>query len=578
MDAQLKSIGLQNFQTIGSYQEFPFGKLTFLYGPNSSGKSSIRDAIETMQEVWGNKGNKVNPFVRDSESPSRLLIENRRRVNQRAVGDATRLISEVWVENKGSGYESDEINGINDLYKYLIKKNKITKIKGEVRYGQEKGYDYGQITELLLSVDEEPLVSWSHINDTLSVNLYHEIFSVIGYLQDSILEEIPDAIELTKSEGDYARLDQGWITCKADIYYEGDMQINFWRTKELIELHYGPENEDGSEELSDAIYNGIIDVGNIYNKCITVFSWKIFEGLENELIRGSRDVPADEELTYLVSPTTVEKDHEKWSKKLEKIYGFSLKGNPLYAHLATASAIRRIRNYATEAGLDESSIESLDFDMERQLSLIYLRPFDFINEALRDYLFLDKSYQLTSDLTFLQDIEDYFKQEPIKSLYGFGLILARLKLIDSTGNILSIDQVGSGIGYVLPILMGVYSSLYSSKFSILEQPELHLHPALQSSLCDVFVDACNKGTRLLIESHSEHILLRALRRVRETSSGRLKTPSLALNAEDMVVLYFEPHINGETKVKRLRVSDDGDFLDRWPNGFFSERDQDLFDE
>ena len=74
------------------------------------------------------------------------------------------------------------------------------------------------------------------------------------------------------------------------------------------------------------------------------------------------------------------------------------------------------------------------------------------------------------------------------------------------------------------------------------------------------------------------MLLRALKRVRQTSGNTLKDPNLKLTPEDIAVNYFEPMPDGSTRVHILRVSEEGDFLDRWPNGFFAERDQELFDE
>ena len=47
---------------------------------------------------------------------------------------------------------------------------------------------------------------------------------------------------------------------------------------------------------------------------------------------------------------------------------------------------------------------------------------------------------------------------------------------------------------------------------------------------------------------------------------------------DIAVVYFNPTMEDRTEVARLRVADSGEFLDRWPRGFFNERDVDLFDE
>jgi predicted ATPase len=51
---------------------------------------------------------------------------------------------------------------------------------------------------------------------------------------------------------------------------------------------------------------------------------------------------------------------------------------------------------------------------------------------------------------------------------------------------------------------------------------------------------------------------------------------LKFRPEDVAVYYFQPKDNGLTKVHRIRVGDRGDFLDRWPDGFFSERDAEIF--
>jgi predicted ATPase len=82
----------------------------------------------------------------------------------------------------------------------------------------------------------------------------------------------------------------------------------------------------------------------------------------------------------------------------------------------------------------------------------------------------------------------------------------------------------------------------------------------------------------LIETHSEHLLLRILKRVRQTHLKVAIAQELKINAEDVCVLYFDPSPDGTTAVKRLRITEDGEFMDRWPRGFFGERDQELLDE
>jgi predicted ATPase len=104
---------------------------------------------------------------------------------------------------------------------------------------------------------------------------------------------------------------------------------------------------------------------------------------------------------------------------------------------------------------------------------------------------------------------------------------------------------------------------------------------LQSALGDIFVESENREEkgRHFIETHSDYLLLRCLRRIRETTNGRLSNDSnLRIQPTDVSILYFEPQSDGSTRIKPIRVSSQGDFLDRWPRGFFEERGKDLFDE
>lgn len=76
-------------------------------------------------------------------------------------------------------------------------------------------------------------------------------------------------------------------------------------------------------------------------------------------------------------------------------------------------------------------------------------------------------------------------------------------------------------------------------------------------------------------THSEHIMLRLLRRVREQSESEIPPGALGLTPDDLSVIYVEGSVDG-VRFRPLRVGPDGDFLDRWPRGFFAERSEELF--
>lgn len=141
-----------------------------------------------------------------------------------------------------------------------------------------------------------------------------------------------------------------------------------------------------------------------------------------------------------------------------------------------------------------------------------------------------------------------------------------LRIVDKgTGVSASIRDVGFGISQVLPII--VQSLLSRDKILLIEQPEIHLHPALQAELGSLFSECIGApfGNQFIIETHSEHLILRIQRLIRE----RKLTP------EDVSVIYVDRSPEG-SKCLPLRLDDEGDFIDEWPGGFFEKGYEEMF--
>ncbi|MBL7181313.1 MAG: DUF3696 domain-containing protein [Desulfobacterales bacterium] len=151
-----------------------------------------------------------------------------------------------------------------------------------------------------------------------------------------------------------------------------------------------------------------------------------------------------------------------------------------------------------------------------------------------------------------------------------------LVLIDRrTDTQVSHRDVGIGVSQVLPILVSGYAS--NNKIIAIEQPEIHLHPKLQAELGDLFINSAlgdNQNT-FLLETHSEHLILRILRRIRETTDGELPENATPITPEQLAVLYVQPGKEG-SEVIHIPVNKDGEFDRPWPQGFFAERAKELF--
>lgn len=129
---------------------------------------------------------------------------------------------------------------------------------------------------------------------------------------------------------------------------------------------------------------------------------------------------------------------------------------------------------------------------------------------------------------------------------------------------LDITDVGFGISQVLPVIIQGFLSK-SNSLTLIEQPEIHLHPKMQADLADLFIDIINPLSRkkpskyLLIETHSEYLLKRIRRRMAEGT----------LNIDDVAIYLIDPEEEkNSASITELKIENKGAF--EWPKDFYSE--------
>ena len=137
--------------------------------------------------------------------------------------------------------------------------------------------------------------------------------------------------------------------------------------------------------------------------------------------------------------------------------------------------------------------------------------------------------------------------------------LASIEFVQSNGDSLNIADLGFGASQLFPLIVQAISARRGT-LTIAEQPEVHLHPRLQGLLGNLFVELANSGQRVLLETHSEHMLLRIRTLI---AKGDLDS--------DDVAIYFVNCEDGLSEVKRVQIKDDGHIEPRdWPKGFFDD--------
>ena len=134
----------------------------------------------------------------------------------------------------------------------------------------------------------------------------------------------------------------------------------------------------------------------------------------------------------------------------------------------------------------------------------------------------------------------------------------------------NLTSLGVGVSQALPVilfcLVGFDSSRdyldiersFYNKLLIVEQPELHLHPAMQQKMADFLLIFVRSGYQILVETHSEHLV------------NRLRTQVAADDTNqtgDLVKLLFAEQSDGITSYRESEINEYGGLSEDWPDGF-----------
>lgn len=165
---------------------------------------------------------------------------------------------------------------------------------------------------------------------------------------------------------------------------------------------------------------------------------------------------------------------------------------------------------------------------------------------------------------------------------AFGEIAQILLKDVHNDTIVRFSDVGVGLSQILPILAHLLISTPASQAQrgvrrerggilLIEQPELHLHPIMQAELCDLLIEQAKLaqnggGKQIIVETHSENLLLRLKKRLREGQ----------ISADQVSIIYVNRFPEGGSLAQPIRLGEDGKFRDDMPLDFVDLRAKEIY--
>ena len=598
---RLTRIEIENFKGIGSRQRIDLRPITLLFGPNSAGKSTILQALHYLREVI--ERNNPNPdqtiaggltdlggfanLVHGHETGRSIHIKVHLDIGDDQGSDRLPL-------NSGGNLQDPQFTNLP--VQYIAGEN--TELK-----------TYAVVQEVGIGIE----VAWSDLIQgpyvaKLSVDLNGDELATL---------------RSPPQEGQAELIDINWRHQLLEKLVDPDDEPEDWDEGLPTSLGYDPEAENGDPFITP-----------LGNELYELSRQIVADAQVNDRVRFR--VKVDTEfgaLPDLDRPLALDLvELEKNLIRMRYARGVSVPQLSDSDELRAANELdlETYRRAGLSALLDEMVLGPVRILRDYLKSLTYIGPlreipsrgyrprlspdesrwaqglaaWDVLHNQTTEHLLERVNDWLSSDLklrTGYQLQQTVFKQVPntsrfhqlfqrgideddlgdLQELYASLKTVKEFRLLDlNKGVLVAPSDVGVGISQMVPVVVACLMD--PDGLIAIEQPELHIHPAIQVGLGDLFIEA-TQGAQpavgaersLLIETHSEHIILRLLRRIMEQTEDELPPGTIGLSCDDISVVYVENRPQGVC-FRTLRVDNNGEFLDQWPHGFFEERSGELF--
>ena len=651
----LPYISIDNFRAFKEKCEFEFAPITILTGTNSSGKSSLVDAVRVLKNYFNEVGKnreydiypenfwkdlmtlKVdvpNSRITDFEllhnnktTKKNILFEFKRRM--KGIGNVTLMFEFRKSDNGNGNGKLNSFKILNDDFEVFFElNNEINTFIIKINY------------KYLLSKFEEVIE-----NEITFFNAYFE-----NDLNDNVKENHRGLYKYSILESEYEGHSDFWEQSHDEEFIipilfshfknnpdARNEYLKFKKNFEKTKPFYNYDIRD-NEQLNQNLYTlsekiGISEIAlPIVEKEFfrDVLTFEIANSDTNECYRAIDTIIKDALRAYYQPQLSLSNIQVKIvSSKPElvdfytrifsadsyridtldendyqKEFIFREKKAVVSPSLKRSSIIGK-EEYSEINNPDVGSLFFNDFIYDNIItavtSLNHNFKFEFFNNA-NTINTQQRSYLLNKHTGFEKILSDCISKNTYKDAYSTPFLNKYIKLFTNADKIViakqkdsgthtiylvtneiqtNLSDYGFGVSKLLPILLSICNEAvdriddledrddvpYNTddrKLFIIEEPETNLHPALQSKLADMFVEASKLfHIQFIIETHSEYLIRRLQGMVvkKETEADNIK-------------IYYFNHPDkipeGEQQVYAIEIEKDGGLSRKFGEGFLDE--------
>ena len=550
----LKGLTIQNFKAFKEEQNIPIRPITLIFGENSSGKSSIIHSLLYNKEAYNKRDANINT-TQISGDTVELGGEREFIFGKEGIGSVFSMGFEYEQTRRNQfPFEPETSTSIISIKPMrMMFSSSISLLKSDIKV------DNVDLMTHLVHIDDKSIAAGSYPILFEKINYNHPCMKKFI---DTKFEEIKD-LNSDSSVGFTKKMLEKGISEYLEfiqIDYFGGSVPKYRIGHDRLKSYWKKSDKSSIEQL---VSENVLEHFLIFCRSFT----KDLESILNSII-------------YL-GPFRYYPPRHFYVQEMKKSLNWLSSGGDSWRALLENESLRnKVNMWLSDKHRLDIPYRWVARKMFSDRDIKYL---------LNTFFDLREEYGITTDeydpdnkednYAFLHQEElDAIPQEIIDELYSTSPIsggekgVPELMLEDiNTGTILSHKEVGIGISQVMPVIVRAIDS--EKKIVCIEEPDIHVHPGLQARLGDVFIESAlvNKNT-LILETHSEHLLLRLLRRIKE---GYEASNDQKFTSNDLSVIYTKKE-NGISEAIEMEVDKKGKFKGNWPKDFFDERSKELF--